>query len=108
MNKMNWLWGKRVEGSAFRDASIRTKGTTHVIRKQRSHRAFTEEVLNQGRFERMSELVNEDFIELDPLAGQQQIAKATRSSRVSPGPAPTATHFSAFRPPANLSRSKAL
>jgi steroid delta-isomerase-like uncharacterized protein len=35
-------------------------------------RAFTEELLNQGRFERMSELVKEDFIELDPLPGQQQ------------------------------------
>jgi steroid delta-isomerase-like uncharacterized protein len=35
-------------------------------------RAFIEEVLNQGRFERMSDLVKEDFIELDPLPGQQQ------------------------------------
>jgi len=34
--------------------------------------AFIEEVLNQGRFERMSELVKDDFIELDPLPGQQQ------------------------------------
>ena len=35
-------------------------------------RAFTEDVLNQGRWERMNELVKEDFIELDPLPGQQQ------------------------------------
>jgi steroid delta-isomerase-like uncharacterized protein len=34
-------------------------------------RAFMEEVLNQGRFERMNDLVKEDFIELDPLPGQQ-------------------------------------
>jgi steroid delta-isomerase-like uncharacterized protein len=34
--------------------------------------AFIEEVLNQGRFERMDELVHENFIELDPLPGQQQ------------------------------------
>lgn len=35
-------------------------------------RAFIEEVLNQGRFERMNDLVLENFIELDPLPGQQQ------------------------------------
>jgi len=35
-------------------------------------RAFIEDVLNQGRFERMNDLVLEDFIELDPLPGQQQ------------------------------------
>ena len=35
-------------------------------------RAFTEEVLNHGRWERMNDLVKEDFIELDPLPGQQQ------------------------------------
>ncbi len=35
-------------------------------------RAFIEDVLNQGRFERMTDLVKEDFIELDPLPGQQQ------------------------------------
>lgn len=34
--------------------------------------AFVEEVINQGRFERMSDLVLEDFVELDPLPGQQQ------------------------------------
>ncbi len=34
-------------------------------------RAFIEEVLNQGRFERMNDLVKEDFIELDPFPGQQ-------------------------------------
>jgi len=35
-------------------------------------RAFTEDVLNKGRWERMQDLVKEDFIELDPLPGQQQ------------------------------------
>ena len=35
-------------------------------------RAFIEEVLNQGHFERMNDLVLENFIELDPLPGQQQ------------------------------------
>jgi steroid delta-isomerase-like uncharacterized protein len=34
-------------------------------------RAFIEEVLNQGRFDRMNDLVLENFIELDPLPGQQ-------------------------------------
>ncbi|MGA8742119.1 MAG: ester cyclase [Terracidiphilus sp.] len=34
-------------------------------------RAFMEEVLNQGRFERMNDLVKEDFVELDPFPGQQ-------------------------------------
>jgi steroid delta-isomerase-like uncharacterized protein len=31
-----------------------------------------EEVINQGRLEAADELVHEDFIELDPLPGQQQ------------------------------------
>lgn len=35
-------------------------------------RAFIEEVLNQGRYERMHDLVLENFVELDPLPGQQQ------------------------------------
>ncbi len=35
-------------------------------------RAFIEDVLNQGRFDRMNDLVLENFIELDPLPGQQQ------------------------------------
>jgi len=35
-------------------------------------RAFIEHVLNQGRFDRMNDLVLENFIELDPLPGQQQ------------------------------------
>jgi steroid delta-isomerase-like uncharacterized protein len=35
-------------------------------------RAFIEEVLNQGRFERADDLVKEDFIELDSLPGQRQ------------------------------------
>ena len=35
-------------------------------------RRFTEDVLNQGRFEQLDELVLEDFVELDPLPGQSQ------------------------------------
>lgn len=33
---------------------------------------FVEEVINQGRFEAADELVEEDFVELDPLPGQKQ------------------------------------
>jgi steroid delta-isomerase-like uncharacterized protein len=32
---------------------------------------FVEEVINQGRFEQADELVVADFVELDPLPGQQ-------------------------------------
>lgn len=35
-------------------------------------RAFLEDVINQGRFNRADDLVKEDFVELDPLPGQQQ------------------------------------
>lgn len=35
-------------------------------------RTFIEEVINQGRFDRADDLVKEDFVELDPLPGQQQ------------------------------------
>jgi steroid delta-isomerase-like uncharacterized protein len=35
-------------------------------------RAFVDEVINQGRLERADDLVAPDFIELDPLPGQQQ------------------------------------
>ena len=34
--------------------------------------AFLEEVINQGRLERADDLVALDFVELDPLPGQQQ------------------------------------
>jgi steroid delta-isomerase-like uncharacterized protein len=34
--------------------------------------AFLEEVINQGRLERANDLVALDFVELDPLPGQQQ------------------------------------
>ena len=34
--------------------------------------SFLEEVLNQGRLERVDDLVAVDFVELDPLPGQQQ------------------------------------
>ena len=35
-------------------------------------RAFTEDVINQGRLERADDLVVQDFIEHDPLPGQRQ------------------------------------
>jgi steroid delta-isomerase-like uncharacterized protein len=34
--------------------------------------AFVEDVINQGRLERANDLVAIDFVELDPLPGQQQ------------------------------------
>jgi predicted SnoaL-like aldol condensation-catalyzing enzyme len=34
--------------------------------------SFVEEVINQGRLERVNDLVALDFVELDPLPGQQQ------------------------------------
>jgi steroid delta-isomerase-like uncharacterized protein len=34
--------------------------------------AFIDDVLNEGRFERANDLVKEDFVELDPLPGQEQ------------------------------------
>ena len=44
--------------------------------------AFIEEVLNQGRFERMNDLVLENFIELDPLPGQQQGREGLKAALV--------------------------
>jgi steroid delta-isomerase-like uncharacterized protein len=35
-------------------------------------RAFLEDVINQGRLDRANDLVKEDFVELDPLPGQEQ------------------------------------
>jgi len=50
-------------------------------------RRFIEEVLNEGRFERMDELVLEEFVELDPLPGQSQgregLREVIRQMRVS-------------------------
>ena len=34
--------------------------------------SFVEEVINQGRLERVDDLVAADFVELDPFPGQQQ------------------------------------
>jgi predicted SnoaL-like aldol condensation-catalyzing enzyme len=34
--------------------------------------SFVEEIINQGQFERADDLVAVDFVELDPLPGQQQ------------------------------------
>jgi steroid delta-isomerase-like uncharacterized protein len=49
--------------------------------------AFIEDVLNKGLFNRANDLVKEDFVELDPLPGQQQgreglkaVAQALRSA----------------------------
>jgi hypothetical protein len=36
---------------------------------------FVEEVINQGRLDAADELVEADFIELDPLRGQRQVEK---------------------------------
>ena len=35
-------------------------------------RTFIEDVINQNRLDRADDLVQEDFVELDPLPGQQQ------------------------------------
>src|SRR5579859_6560962 len=43
-----------------------TENNKAVIRK------FLEEVINQNRMERATDLVVEDFVELDPLPGQRQ------------------------------------
>ena len=48
-----------------------TNENKQVINKQ-VIRDFLEEVINQGRLERADALVKSDFIELDPLPGQQQ------------------------------------
>ena len=37
--------------------------------------SFVEEVLNQGRLERVDDLVAVDFVEVGPLPGQQQGVK---------------------------------
>jgi steroid delta-isomerase-like uncharacterized protein len=49
--------------------------------------SFVEEVINQGQFARVDDLVAADFVELDPLPGQQQgreglkqVIKAFRSA----------------------------
>lgn len=39
---------------------------------------FVEEVINQGRYDAADELVEEDFVELDPLPGQQQGRKGLK------------------------------
>ena len=42
-------------------------------------RSFVEEVINQGRFERVNDLVALDFVELDPLPRQQQGARRSQT-----------------------------
>jgi steroid delta-isomerase-like uncharacterized protein len=44
---------------------LETENTATVLR-------FVDEVINQGRLEAANELVEENFVELDPLPGQQQ------------------------------------
>ena len=50
-------------------------------------RRFVEEVLNEGRFEVLDELVLDDFVELDPLPGQSQgregLREVIRQMRIS-------------------------
>jgi predicted ester cyclase len=50
-------------------------------------RMFIEQVLNQGQFEHLDELVVQDFVELDPLPGQSQgrdgLKEVIRQMRVS-------------------------
>jgi len=43
-----------------------------TIENKQVIRDFLDEVINQGRLERAESLVKSDFIELDPLPGQQQ------------------------------------
>jgi steroid delta-isomerase-like uncharacterized protein len=45
---------------------ITSENNKAVIRK------FLEEVINQNRMDRATDLVGEDFVELDPLPGQRQ------------------------------------
>ena len=42
---------------------------------------FVEEVINQGQLERADDLVAVDFVELDPLPGQQQGREGLKVSR---------------------------
>jgi predicted ester cyclase len=44
----------------------RTENNKAVIRK------FLDEVINQNHMDRATDLVAEDFVELDPLSGQRQ------------------------------------
>ena len=43
-------------------------GAQNIVTLER----FVEEVINQGRYEAADELVEENFVELDPLPGQRQ------------------------------------
>src|ERR1700760_1929235 len=43
-----------------------------TVENKRVLAAFVEDVINQGRLERADDLVAVDFVELDPLPGQQQ------------------------------------
>jgi len=40
--------------------------------------SFVEQVINQGRLERLDHLVAVDFVELDPLPGRQQGREAKK------------------------------
>jgi steroid delta-isomerase-like uncharacterized protein len=42
------------------------------VRNKEVIQAFIEDVLNEGRLERANDLVKEDFVELDPLPGQER------------------------------------
>ena len=43
-----------------------------TVENKQTIRDFLDEVINQGKLERADALVKSDFIELDPLPGQQQ------------------------------------
>ncbi|HSZ16797.1 MAG TPA: ester cyclase [Terracidiphilus sp.] len=48
------------------------KGTIMSAANKEVIRTFIEDVINQNRLDRADDLVQEDFVELDPLPGQQQ------------------------------------
>jgi steroid delta-isomerase-like uncharacterized protein len=60
---------KKVKGheTSRKDEGVRMSETNKQV-----IRAFLEDVINKGQFERANDLVKEDFIELDPLPGQRQ------------------------------------
>ncbi|HZP03735.1 MAG TPA: ester cyclase [Terracidiphilus sp.] len=92
--------------------------------------AFVDDIVNRGQLERANDLVKEDFVELDPLPGQEQgreglkaiifslrpsfpdmhwtvqemVAEGEKVVTALCGPAPIAAHFSEFRRPAEASK----
>lgn len=59
--------------AGFRNNNSRTAETTVSAEKNKQViQAFIDDVINQGRLSRADNLVLENFVELDPLPGQQQ------------------------------------